>query len=80
MDKEEFLTTKELSRRVKMATGTIRNLVWQKRLVQGVHFVKPTPRKTLFIWSAVEAWLYGGPSSTRGLERNTSRSQSLIHI
>ena len=78
MNGEEFLTTRELSSRIKMAVGTVRNLVWQGQLVQGVHYVKPTPRKILFLWSAVEAWLYGGPSTTHGVERKKSRS--LIRI
>lgn len=64
MDKamEEYLTTKELSSRIKMAPGTIRNLVWNKTLLEGVHYVKPSSRKLLFVWSQVEAWLYCGLS------------------
>ena len=80
MHNEEFLTTQELSSRIKMAAGTVRNLVWQGQLVQGVHYVKPTPRKILFLWSAIEAWLYGGPTPTRGVARNRSRSRSRIRI
>jgi hypothetical protein len=56
---EEYLTAKELSKRIKMADGTIRNLVCKGVLVKGRHYLKPTPRKLLFIWSAVEAWLRG---------------------
>ena len=78
MHNEEFLTVDELCSRVKMARGTIRNLVWKKELVEKVHYIKPTPRKILFIWSAVEAWLYGGPSPSHGVERK--RSRSLIRI
>ena len=55
---EEFLTTDELSARIKMAPGTIRNLVWKKAFIENVHYVKPTSRKLLFIWSSVELWLY----------------------
>jgi hypothetical protein len=57
---EEYLTVRELGSRIKMSPGTIRNLVWQKRLMQDIHYLKPTPRKLLFLWSAVEAWLRGG--------------------
>jgi hypothetical protein len=53
----EYLTTTELSHRIKMAPGTIRNLVWKGELEENVHYVKPTPRKLLFVWSAIEAWL-----------------------
>lgn len=59
---EEYLTTKELSRRIKMAPGTIRNLVWQQVLIENTHYVKPTPRKILFVWSAIESWLHTGKS------------------
>ena len=55
---EEYLTTTELSSRIKMAPGTIRNLVWKKNLVENVHYVKPTPRKMLFLWSKIEKWLH----------------------
>ena len=57
---EEYLTTKELSQRIKMAPGTIRNLVWMKALLENIHYVKPTPRKILFIWSQIESWLRNG--------------------
>ena len=54
---EEYLSTIELSDRIKMAPGTIRNLVWKKEFEENVHFVKPTPKKVLFLWSAVEEWI-----------------------
>lgn len=59
---EEYLTTKELSRRIKMAPGTIRNLVWQQVLIENTHYVKPTPKKILYLWSAIESWLHNGKS------------------
>ena len=59
---EEYLTTKELSRRIKMAEGTIRNLVWQQVLIENTHYVKPTPKKILYMWSAIELWLHAGKS------------------
>lgn len=55
---EEYLTTEELSQRIKMAPGTIRNLVWKKILKEGVHYVKPSARKLLFVWSGIEQWLH----------------------
>jgi hypothetical protein len=55
---EEFLTTQELSQKIKMAPGTINNLVWKKELIENIHYLKPTPKKRLFMWSAVAAWLY----------------------
>lgn len=54
----EYLTTDELSSRIKMAPGTIRNRVCDKTFIKGVHFIKPTKGKLLFIWSACEEWLH----------------------
>lgn len=55
---EEYLTTEELSQRIKMAPGTIRNLVWKKILKEGIHYVKPSARKLLFVWSKIVQWLH----------------------
>jgi len=55
----EYLTTEELSQRIKMAPGTIRNLVWKKSFIEGVHYVKPSSRKLLFVWRNIEQWLHG---------------------
>ena len=72
---EEYLTTKELSKKIKMTEGTIRNLVWKKELKENVHYVKPTARKILFVWSAIEGWLYAGRQ-----KRAAERVNSLINI
>jgi hypothetical protein len=60
---EEYLTTKELSTRIKDAPVTIRNRVYKGDFKKGVHYVKAGPRKLLFIWSAIERWLHGGSVS-----------------
>ena len=75
---EEYLTTKELSARIKMTEGTIRNLVWQGVLQEHIHYVKPTPRKLLFLWRGIEAWLHGGSPITELKSAETTRS--LINI
>jgi Helix-turn-helix domain len=62
---EQYLTVNEVAERIKMAPGTIRNLVWRGEFKEGIHYVKPTSRKVLFIWSAIETWLHRdhlGPS------------------
>ena len=69
----EYLTTKELSSRIKMAPGTIRNLVWKKTFKENVHYVKPTGRKLLFVWSAVSTWLHGQ-------SQVSTQEKSLINI
>lgn len=57
---EEYLTTNELSQRIKMAPGTIRNLVWKRVLIKNTHYIKPSPKKNLYMWSAIESWLHNG--------------------
>jgi hypothetical protein len=37
---EEYLTTKDLSKRIKMGPGMIRNLVWNKLSTKEVVFLK----------------------------------------
>ena len=72
---EEYLTTLELSKRIKMTPGTIRNLVYNKKLIKNIHYIKPTSRKLLFVWGEMEIWLYGESSKSV-----TSQSKSLINI
>ena len=77
---EEYLTTAELSDRIKMAPGTIRNLVWKGELLENVHYVKPTKRKLLFVWSKVELWLYGQRKGGFRTTQAPGKHGSLINI
>jgi hypothetical protein len=63
---EQYLTTDELSKRIKMPPGSIRNLVWKNELKLNVHYVKPTPGKSC---------LCGAPSKNgSGTTRNPASS------
>jgi hypothetical protein len=73
--KEEYLTTLELSKRIKMTPGTIRNLIYNKKLIKNIHYTKPTSRKILFVWSKMEIWIYG-----ENPESAATESKSLINI
>jgi len=75
---EEYLTTAELSERIKMTPGTIRNLVWKNKFKLNIHYHKPTSRKLLFIWGNVQAWLRENSVNTKA--NSNQRSESLIHI
>ncbi|WP_319409503.1 hypothetical protein [uncultured Desulfosarcina sp.] len=72
---EQYLTTEELSERIKMPPGSIRNLIWKEELKLNIHYVKPTPRKILFVWSAIEKWLWGGRKPGMG-----KQPRSLINV
>ena len=77
---EEYLRTDELSDRIKMAQGTIRNLVWKGEFKKDIHYLKPTPRKLLFIWSGVEAWLHNRSSPVSKDNNLRGKNKSLIRI
>jgi len=75
---EEYLTTSELSERIKMAPGTIRNLVWKNEFKENIHYLKPTQRKLLFVWSQVQGWLYR--NSSQVYSKSSEQVNSLINI
>ena len=54
---EEYLTIQELGERIKFSKQSIYNLIYKKKFTLGVHYLKPTPKKILFVWSEVEKWL-----------------------
>ena len=74
---EEYLTTTQLSERIKMAPGTIRNLVWKGEFRRNIHYVKPSRRKLLFIWGAVVKWLHQKSALD---SQACSKPKSLINI
>jgi hypothetical protein len=54
---EEYLTVQEIGERIKFSKQSIYNLIYKKKFILGVHYLKPTPKKILFVWSEVEKWL-----------------------
>ena len=62
-DIDEYLTTKELSSKIKLTPGTIRNKVCRGDFKLGVHYVKAGPRRLLFLWSGIADWLHDGEAS-----------------
>jgi len=51
----EFLTTEELSQRIKYDVRTIRERLKDSVLLEGVHYIRPFGgRKILFVWEAIE--------------------------
>ena len=50
-----YLTTQELSGKIKYDARTIRNCLKDSVLLEGVHYIRPFGgRKILFIWEAIE--------------------------
>jgi predicted DNA-binding transcriptional regulator AlpA len=68
---EEYLTVDELSERIKFSRQSIYNMVHEKILVINVHYLKPRPKKLLFMWSAIRTWMEN-PSGSQKTEEKQS--------
>jgi hypothetical protein len=52
---ETYLTTEELSTRIKYDTRTIREQLKDSVLLEGIHYIRPFGgRKILFIWENIQ--------------------------
>ena len=52
---QTYLTTEELSARIKYDPRTIRNQLKDSVLLEGVHYIRPFGgRKILYIWGRIE--------------------------
>lgn len=57
-----YLTTEELSSRIKYDSRTIRERMKDSVLLEGVHYIRPFGgRKILYIWEKIEADMGGMP-------------------
>lgn len=55
MNEQTYLTTDELSSRIKYDVRTIRERLKDSVLLEGVHYVRPFGgRKILFVWETIE--------------------------
>jgi len=58
-----YLTTTELSERIKYDTRTIRNQLKDSVLLEGVHYFRPFGgRKILYIWDQIEKDMFKAPT------------------
>jgi hypothetical protein len=83
---EEYLTVSELAARIKYSPQTLYNFIYSKKFVLGIHYIKPTGKKILFIWSAIERWLNSSGISDDNCQDNivetsiNEKTQNLINI
>lgn len=55
MSATTYLTTAELSKRIRYTPATIRNQLKDNVLIEGTHYFRPFGgRKILFIWEVIE--------------------------
>jgi predicted DNA-binding transcriptional regulator AlpA len=82
--REEYLTVAELSEKIKFSKQTIYNLIFKREFILQQHYLKPRPKKILFKWSAVKAWLETTPvdfnSKSSSRQGNDLKEKSLINI
>ena len=76
---EEYLTTDELCDRIKYQRQTIYNLIHRRVLLPGKHFFKPTPKKILFKWSEIQAWIEESPGSEETVAQASIGRQHPAH-
>jgi len=56
---QTYLTTQELSERIKYDTRTIRERLKDSVLIEGTHYFRPFGgRKILYIWEAIQADMF----------------------
>lgn len=88
---EEYLTVDELSARIKFSKQSLYNLIHKGTFMLGKHYLKPTPKKILFKWTEIRAWMgedgeslcSDAETAVRSLQTSHSklpRQRSLIHI
>ncbi len=58
-----YLTTEELSARIKYDPRTIRERLKDSVLLEGIHYIRPFGgRKILYLWEKIEEDMYTAPS------------------
>ena len=78
---DEYLGTEELCTRIKYSKQTIYNKIYKKELVFGVHYIKPSRKKILFKWKAMQSWLERGVPQEKGVEiKSVEASGSNIEL
>ena len=74
--KEEYLTVAELSERIKYSVQSLYNLINSGSLKLKRHYLKPTPKKILFKWTAILQWM-GEDITVEGPTQNIAVKKSL---
>ena len=81
---EEYLTVEELAGRIKFSRQSIYNLIFKREFILNEHYLKPRPKKILFKWSAIKAWMEKAPSKpnpqNKSYQDSSLKEKSLINI
>lgn len=71
---EQYLTVKELSEKIKYSHQTIYNMIHKGCFVRGEHYIKPSRKKVLFLWSAICRWMEGPDDAIEPVATNKLQS------
>ncbi|MBK8972354.1 MAG: hypothetical protein IPM37_13760 [Hahellaceae bacterium] len=64
-----YLTTEELSARIKYDVRTIRNQLKDSVLLEGIHYLRPFGgRKILYVWERIEQDMFQALDAATGLQ------------
>ena len=82
---EMYLTVKELSDKVKYSQQSIYNMIYKGIFIKGTHYIKPSRKKVLFLWTAIHDWLESPKEETVEIQKplhaeTTKTNKSLINI
>ena len=72
--KQTFLTTQELSERIKYDQRTIRDRLKDSVLIEGIHYIRPFGgRKILYIWEVIKKDMFKYSIDTMGIPMVSGR-------
>lgn len=81
MPEMTYLTTEELSMRIKYDSRTIRDRMKDSVLLEGRHYIRPFGgRKTLYIWEHIENDMGKSPRCERGCSSGSGRNCRYIGL
>ena len=81
MNAQTYLTTDELSSKIKYDVRTIRERLKDSVLLEGVHYFRPFGgRKILYLWEAIERDMQNAPiHQPRGLNAIPMANGAVLH-
>ncbi|MBF0120670.1 MAG: hypothetical protein HQK79_17725 [Desulfobacterales bacterium] len=79
---DEYINIKEASRRINYKPQSIYNMIAKKVFIINKHYFKPTPKKLLFKYSALQEWIEQSNSiiSSNVEQISEYQSKSCINI
>jgi predicted DNA-binding transcriptional regulator AlpA len=76
---EEYLTVEELSKRIRFSKQTLYNMISSRKFIKGQHYLKPSRKKVLFLWSGIQTWLEDQNSHDNN-QHEPATEENLTHL